>query len=214
MLLERRNIPTIPSIEIGSKERIELLIFFRHGQDAENFFRQYIEPFRRKYSFSFLPLSLDYLMKAASDYEVLISIPHPFAPFWKNIQYGKKRRDVVIRTLNRADCIEVFNGTATNRANKKSFALCQALGRIPLAGSDSHSIKSIGSVGIDFDHVITSETLFDSIKNNQISGIYQNIGRPHHISNTCRLALNHSKKIVWWKDLVYQADPEVTRHKL
>jgi len=212
-LLERMKVPTVASIEIGSREQIELLVFFRYAQHAEDFFRQHIEPVRRNRRFSILPLSLDYLLEAASDYDTLIALPHPFAPFWKNIQYGKKRRNAIMRTLNRVDCIEVYNGTATHRANRKSLALCHVLGGIPLAGSDSHTVKTIGTAGIDFFHPVTSDNLFDSIKNDEIFRIYEHASRHRHVSNTYHLALNHSKNIVmrqehssqvWRKFILYK----------
>ncbi|MBW2052966.1 MAG: hypothetical protein JRG97_04995 [Deltaproteobacteria bacterium] len=213
MLLDQMKVPTIPSIEIGSKEQIELLIFFRHPEEAEDFFRQYIEPIRRNYRFSFLPLSLDYLAEAASEYDTLICLPHPFAPFWKNIEYGKKRREVIFRTLNHLDCIEAYNSTATHKANSKSLALCQILGRIPLAGSDSHAITTIGMAGIDFFNRVTSDNLFDSIKNDQISRIFENETKLRHVSNTCRLVLNHSKNIVMNHDPSYLSKRKFTLHK-
>ncbi len=203
-LFDRKNIPTIPSMEIGSREQIELLLFFRHAYQAEDFFKNYIEPFRRKCRYSFLPLSLDYLSDAASEYDTIVSIPHPFAPFWKNIEYGKKRRDVIIRTLQRVDGIEVYNGTATHRANRKSMMLCQTLGAIPLAGSDSHSVKTIGSAGIDFFHPVTSNNLFDSIRNNHICHIFEHETRHRHVSNTYHLAVNHSKNFVLKQDFLLQ----------
>ncbi|MDY6852595.1 MAG: hypothetical protein SV487_11060, partial [Thermodesulfobacteriota bacterium] len=93
-LLERQRVPTMPAVELGSQERIEVIVYFRRAESCEEFFKKHIEPFRKRRFYAFLPRSLDYLIAAVSEYEVIVSIPHPFAPLWKNIEHGKGRRDV------------------------------------------------------------------------------------------------------------------------
>ncbi|MBW2623553.1 MAG: PHP domain-containing protein [Deltaproteobacteria bacterium] len=198
-LLDRMKVPTIPAMEVGSKEQIELLMYFRSADEAELFFRLHVEPYRLRRLYSFLPVSLDYLIDAAAEYEVLLSMAHPFGPFWKNIEHGKKRRQVIIRTLNRVDCIEVFNGTISIKANRKSQTLCRSAGLIPLAGSDSHTMKNIGSVLVGFNQPVTSDDIYDCINNENISGIYANGIKTNYFSNSLRIALQHSKKIVTGK---------------
>ena len=209
-LLDRMKVPTLPSMEVGSREQIDLLMYFRSAEEAEIFFRLHVEPYRLKRLYSFLPVSLDYLIEAAGEHEVLISLAHPFGPFWKNIEYGRKRRQALLRTLNQVDCIEVFNGVASMKANRKSQTLCQSTGLIPLAGSDSHTVKSIGSVLVGFDQTVTSDNMYDLINNVKISGIYANGVKKHNLSNTIRIAIQHSKKIVIGEDHSTQAGREIT----
>lgn len=209
-LLDRMKVPTLPSMEVGSREQIDLLMYFRSAEEAETFFRLHVEPYRMKRLYSFLPVSLDYLIEAAAEHEVLISMAHPFGPFWKNIEYGKKRRQVLLRILSQVDCIEVFNGAASMKANRKSQILCRSTGLIPLAGSDSHTVKSIGSVLVGFDQPVTSANMYDVINNVKITGIYANGVKTHIFSNTIRIAIQHSKKIVTGKDHSTQAGREIT----
>jgi predicted metal-dependent phosphoesterase TrpH len=209
-LLDRMKVPTIPAMEVGSKEQIELLMYFRSANEAELFFRLHVEPYRLRRLYSFLPVSLDYLIEAAAEYEVLLALAHPYGPFWKNIEHGKKRRQAIIRTLSRVDGIEIFNGTVSIKANRKSQALCRSTGLIPLAGSDSHTVKNIGSVLVGFNQPVTSDDIYDCINNINISGIYANGVKTNYISNSIRIALQHSKKIVTGEDLSAQAGREIT----
>jgi predicted metal-dependent phosphoesterase TrpH len=177
-LLERRRIPTLPAMELGSKERIELLVYFRDPQSCEEYYKKQVEPFRSHRWYAFLPRSLNYLLAGIFEHEALISMPHPFAPLWKNIEYGKKRRPVIDRALDAVDCIEVMNGGMTRRANRRALKLCEALDRIPLGGSDSHDPETIGSVVVAFNEPITSANLFDQITGDQIYGVWGKNSRP------------------------------------
>jgi len=195
-MLDRQRVPTMPAVEMGSQERIEVIVYFHRAEACEKFFRKHIEPFRKKRFYAFLPRSLDYLMAAISEHEVIVSIPHPFAPLWKNIEHGKGRRDVIERTLSRADCIEVYNGTLTPRANRRALDLCASLYRIPLGGSDSHQVETIGSVVVGFRQPITSDNLFDAIMEDKIFGILGEDIRTKYVSNTWRLIGRHSRKFI------------------
>ena len=195
-LLERDRVPTVPAIEVGSREKIELLVFFQTAWECEEYYRKHIEPFRLRRFYTFLPRSLDYLIAAISDYNTLVSIPHPFAPLWKNIQYGRKRRDTVNRALAAADCIEVLNGGLPKRANRRALRLCEQLGCLPLGGSDSHDIDSIGSVVVAFRTAVTSASLFEAMSNGRMMAILGQDSRPRYLSNFWHMAKRHSRKFV------------------
>lgn len=195
-LWERRSVPTTPSLEIGSRERIELILYFRQPWECEDFFRREVEPYRRKQWYAFLPRSLDYLVKAAAEREALISLPHPYAPLWKNVDYGRKRRGAIQRAMGRADCIEVYNGSLNPGANERAVSLCRELACTPLGGSDAHRIEQVGSVVVAFEQGVTSENLFDLIKHGQVAGVLGEEVRPKYVSNTWHLAIRHSKKFI------------------
>ena len=195
-LLERQKVPTMPSIELGSQEKIEIMLFFRRAESCESFFKEHVEPYRRRRFYAFLPRPLDYLIAAASEHEALISVPHPFAPLWKNIEYGAKRRISVIRTIEHAQCIEVWNGRLTHRANRRAQSLCGRLSRLPLGGSDSHEAETIGSVVVAFESGATSDSMYQAIADGRISGIWGQNKRPNHLANTWQLVMRHSQKLI------------------
>ncbi|MEW5725416.1 MAG: PHP-associated domain-containing protein [Thermodesulfobacteriota bacterium] len=195
-LVERGRVPTAPSLEVGSREKIELLVIFRRAEECEEFFRTQVEPYRRKRWHAFLPRGLTFLIEAARDYEALVSVPHPYAPLWKNIAYGQTRRESVGRVLGEADCIEIMNGSLTWRANRRAEKLCRRLAKVPLGGSDSHRIGTIGSVLSVFDRKVTSENLFSLIRQDRVSGFLSLDGRPHYMSNTWQVLKRHTTKLV------------------
>lgn len=196
-LYDRQRIPTIPSIEIGSREQIELILFFKHADECEEFFKTQIEPYRQRRLYAYLPRSLEYLVAAAKEHEVIVSIPHPFAPLWKNMRYGGKRRDAIFKTIDMADCIEVFNGALTQKANRQALNLCQSMDKTPLGGSDSHEVDSIGSVVVAFNQDINSSNLYENIDKDQIFGIWGLCGQSHrHLSTVWNVAMRHSRKFI------------------
>ena len=195
-LFEREKVPTLPAMEMGSKEQIELIVIFKEPHLMEEFFREQVEPFRRKRWYAFLPRSLEYLTESAAERGAIISVPHPFAPLWKNVDHGKKRRQVIHKALEGADCIEVLNGGLSRRANKRALHLCEQLGRIPLGGSDSHRLETIGSVVVAFQHAVTTANLFDTILNGQILGILGRDARPRYLTNAWQVAKRHSRRFI------------------
>jgi len=195
-LYDRGRIPTLPAIELGSRERIELMLFFRRPEACENFFLAHVEPYRKKRWYTFLPRSLDHLVNAAREHDVLISVPHPYAPLWKNIESGKRRSGAVLRVLNRADGIEVLNGALTRRANRRAWYLCRRLRKVPLAGSDSHDLETVGSVVVAFDRAVNSVNLFDCLKKHQICSLFGPWHRPRYMANTWQGVKRHTLKFI------------------
>jgi hypothetical protein len=112
------------------------------------------------------------------------------------VEHGKKRRQVIYKALEGADCIEVLNGGLSKRANKKALQLCEKMGRIPLGGSDSHRLETIGSVVVAFQQAVTTANLFDTILNGQILGILGRDARPRYLTNVWQVAKRHSRRFI------------------
>jgi predicted metal-dependent phosphoesterase TrpH len=195
-LFERDRVPTLPSIEVGSREKMELLVYFRRSDQCEDYFRTEVEPYRSRRWFAYLPRDLDYLLRGALERGAVVCVPHPFAPLWKNLEYGWRRAGAVHRALTAANCIEVINGGLPKRANRKAFALCERLDRVPLGGSDAHSLDQIGSVLVAFNGPVTSEGLFEQIKDDDVYGVLSQNGRPKYLSQSWQLVSRHSKKLI------------------
>jgi predicted metal-dependent phosphoesterase TrpH len=190
-------VPCLPAVELGSKEQIELIAIFNEAQTLEYFYKRQVEPNRMRKLYAFLPCPLEVLLRSVTELGGLVSIPHPFGPLWKNVSHGKRRRPAIIRTIWEADCIEVWNGGLSKRANTKALKLCEQMGMIPLAGSDSHDPETIGSVLVAFKNSITSDNMFQHIQNSQISAILARNGRPRYLSNAWKIAKRHSIKFIF-----------------
>ena len=195
-LWERRRVTSLPAIEVGSRERIELLLYFKHPQACEDFYKVFVEPHRCRRWYAYLPCTLNYLVSGAREFDTLIAFPHPYAPLWKNIRHGKNRRDTIDHILERTDCIEVINGSQTRRANSRAWKLCRRLSKTPLAGSDSHRVDTVGSVLAAVNLSEEPDSLFDALRGGLIQGFMDPGIRPPHMSNTWRLAKRHTQKFI------------------
>ena len=195
-LLERGHIPTLPALEVGSSEKIELLVYFRKAEELLDFYRVHIEPYRKRRYYAFLPRPLDSLVEGAREYDTLISMPHPFAPLWKNIDHGRKRHPAVFRALRDVDAVEVYNAALADRANERAWRLCQRLDKIPLGGSDSHTLAGIGDVVVGFNRPVTNKNLFDAMVNDDIYGVFSRRNLLYHVSSAWQVAIRHSQKFV------------------
>ena len=65
LLAGRGRVPCLPAIEVGSREQIDLLLFFRRPESCEGFFREHVEPYRSRRWYAWLPRSLSDLMRGA-----------------------------------------------------------------------------------------------------------------------------------------------------
>jgi predicted metal-dependent phosphoesterase TrpH len=88
-------------------------------------------------------LSLEETIEKIHDLGGIAVIPHPFGKYFLK-RYGIKN------PLN-TDAIEVFNSTVRKNANKRALQLANKFKKAKTAGSDAHSIKSVGDAGIICD---------------------------------------------------------------
>ncbi len=83
-------------------------------------------------------------VKRIKDQGGLVYLSHP---------YDDRRHHLSEPALERVaddiDIVEVFNGRADERANRRALDLCEILGAAPGAGSDAHTLDEIGSVYVE-----------------------------------------------------------------
>lgn len=152
-LFEQGKITTIPSIEIGSLERLEFLLYFAAPEDLEDFYVHHVEPYKRSRYYTKLTRSFVDLIPAAKDYGAAVALPHPYAPSWKNVNFGKSRKIKLFepKMFSKIDCIEVINGHLTENRNYKAYLLAEMFDKAAIAGSDSHLPQTLGTVYCEFD---------------------------------------------------------------
>jgi predicted metal-dependent phosphoesterase TrpH len=85
-------------------------------------------------------LSLEETIEKIHDLGGIAVIPHPFGKYFL-------KRYAIKNPLN-SDAIEVFNSTVRKNANKRALELANKFKKAKTAGSDAHSIKSVGDAGI------------------------------------------------------------------
>ena len=85
-------------------------------------------------------LSLEETIEKIHDLGGIASIPHPFGKYFF-------KKPGIKNPLN-ADAIEVYNSKLRNSSNKKALELAKKFKRAITAGSDAHSVKTVGNAGI------------------------------------------------------------------
>ena len=155
-LFTREELFTIPSIEIGSMERLEFLLYFSSPGDLEDYYIRHVEPFKKSRYYAKLDRSFEELIPAAKDYGAAVGLPHPFAPSWKNINFGRKRKVKLFAPdlFSQIDLIEVINGHLPDKRNFKAFLLSEVFDKSPIAGSDSHVPETLGLVYCQFNEAL------------------------------------------------------------
>jgi predicted metal-dependent phosphoesterase TrpH len=91
-------------------------------------------------------LGADQTVARIKDQGGLVYVPHPF---------DRRRRALELAALDRLrdliDIVEVFNGRSSADFNRKAEDACQAIGAVPGAGSDAHSLRELGRVYVELE---------------------------------------------------------------
>lgn len=192
-LFEKHNVATIPAIEVGSSEGLELLVYFKDYSELEDFFIRCIEPFRNKRRMVKLSTSIKDILEKLQDYNAFTSLAHPFALKKKSI----KRHDpkFISDLLSKIDAIEIYNGELTQNMNKKASELNKKINKKITIGSDSHAITTVGTVSAVMDvKNKTNYELYNSLNVNSFNELLftklDNIG---HIKTMWTIGLKHTK---------------------
>ena len=93
----------------------------------------------------------------------LVYLEHPYDPFRRHLSEPN------IETLaDLIDIVEVFNGRSQEQANRRAEDLCDILGAARGAGSDSHSLREIGSVYVEMEDFEGSQDFLANLRGAKI----------------------------------------------
>ncbi|MBZ0271011.1 hypothetical protein K8I61_03175 [bacterium] len=162
-LIEQEEILVLPGIEVGSRERLEFLVYFAEPAMLEEYYRKCVEPYKRDRYFTKLECSFASIVPAAKEMGGLVALPHPFAPGYKNINYNQKRRELLFSAdvFPNIDMIEVINGHMNDQRNFRAFALSEMFDKNAMVGSDSHRPEDIGRTFMRLNRPGDRRGLFD-----------------------------------------------------
>ncbi|MBJ7599384.1 MAG: histidinol-phosphatase [Candidatus Nephthysia bennettiae] len=91
-------------------------------------------------------LSAEQTVERIKDQGGLVYVPHPFDRRRRALEVG-----ALERLRARIDIVEIFNGRSTADSNRKAEDVCQAIGAVPGAGSDAHSLRELGRVYVELE---------------------------------------------------------------
>lgn len=135
----------IPAIEVTSREYVDILCYFYDFPALREFFQTIVEPNRlRPYMLS---LSCREILAALQSRKCLVTIPHPDYPadrLRSNFMGLLAAGGLDEAALDAIHGIEVFNASRDKAACLEKVRLAGLLGKVPLVGSDAHTMSAVG----------------------------------------------------------------------
>lgn len=150
-LLEREKFITLPAIEVSTREGLEFLFYFLCPEEIENFYKELVEPYRKKRFIVQSNLPCKKLLEESKKYDCFISIAHPFGFGKKSLSFHRKKIDLQQLIRQRIDAVEIYNGTTTLKGNHKAKEFKENHTHLKhTVGSDGHYTEAIGGIFLDF----------------------------------------------------------------
>jgi predicted metal-dependent phosphoesterase TrpH len=138
------DIPSIPGIEVTSKEGIHTLFYFYTIEELSSFYNHVILPSKTKdYS---LDLGINDLLDYANDFNTVIVAPHPYSISWMGVFDNTHKKIISQKLVKNFDAIEVLNGENLHMLNLKAVNVSEKLGKSISGGSDGHTLHEFGTV--------------------------------------------------------------------
>ncbi|MBR9675478.1 PHP domain-containing protein [Candidatus Woesearchaeota archaeon] len=180
------DVPSIPGIEVSTKEGIHVLLYFFDTSELSAFYNHIILPVKKSNFVVNLPLKD--LLDFAKDFKAVICAAHPHSVAWMGVCDGAHKKIVDKKLLSSFDLIEVMNGENLSHYNQKALKLSEELKKPIVGGSDGHSLGELGGVLTYVKEEVSPNEFLNKIKRNE--GFV--IGKE---SNIISKAVCHSKKI-------------------
>jgi len=87
-------------------------------------------------------MSIEKTIAAIKEQGGIVSVPHPFDTYRKS----RLKEGVLDRIIDSVDLIEVFNSrNLAQKADATALSYCEKHNKIPIVGSDAHSVGEIGT---------------------------------------------------------------------
>ena len=141
-----KDVPSIPGIEITSREGTHILVYFNQTQHLKKFYSKYIKPLLGSDIMSSTRLSMEEIVHCAKLFPSVTIFPHPYCVAYTgicNLNFEQARLE---RLLESVDGIEVINAGNIHRWNLRCALLGVNLKKAITGGSDGHSLYHMGKV--------------------------------------------------------------------
>lgn len=141
-----KEVLSIPSTELTSFERYDLLAYFNSEKDASEFHNKKVagkKVERRFFNMWRLKWTTAELVDELDKYNTLIALPHPYIHRPKNSHvYFSKLSNA--QTFKKIDAIEGINGMLKPALNRRAIELAEKNNKPMIGGTDSHNYKYLG----------------------------------------------------------------------
>lgn len=162
---ERGRQWVIPGIEVATKEKKDVLIYFYDVKDLVTYYNKHVKPHLKKRSSIRLSTStypIADLLEDTAHVHCLVVLPHPVCARIKSTFHHFKA-DRRKHLLEYVHAIEVINEKMTHRNNLTALGWATALGKPMTAGSDGHRPDNVGAA-VTAAKAKTKEEFLDAIK--------------------------------------------------
>ena len=142
-IARKREIPFVCGIELGTREGKELLLYFNHPRFLERFFINEVEQYRTARMTRIDRTMESFLSeRLKKKYEIaLVTIPHPCAIWFKNIQWNPELSNKMIEFC---DAMEVVNSQMRRAQNFRALCAAICYDKYMTSGSDAHLVRDVG----------------------------------------------------------------------
>lgn len=170
----------VPGIEVSSKQGPHILLYFYELEDLAIFYERHIKQHKKKNPYTALNITAEEIIEAASGFQCLKGIAHPFAPGFMGIEKLLKRKGMDNDLVKKCDFVEVINGRVTEKMNLRACKLALEDGKSYTGGSDAHTRSEIGST-ITAARATTLAEFLDAIKHreNLVIGKQVRMNKPY-----------------------------------
>ena len=141
-----KDVPSIPGIEITSREGTHILVYFNQVLHLKKFYSKYIKPLLGSDIMSSTRLSMEEIVHCAKLFPSVTIFPHPYCVAYTGICNLNFEQTRLERLLESVDCIEVINAGNIHRWNLRCALLGVNLKKAITGGSDGHSLYHMGKV--------------------------------------------------------------------
>ena len=140
----RRDVFSIPGIEVTAAEGAHLLVYFFNIRELGRFFEKVVLPHRGMGVMSSLSLPMAELVERTHDYQCLTIYAHPYCAMYTGICNPQFSDGELHNLLHMVDGVEAINANNLSKWNLKCSVLGFNLNRSMIAGSDGHSLSHMG----------------------------------------------------------------------
>ena len=162
------DVPSIPGIEITSREGTHILVYFYERRHLKKFYTKYIQPFLGQDVMSSTKLSMEEIINSARLFPSVTIFPHPYSVAYTgicNLNFEPSRLE---RLLEVVDGVEVINAGNIHRWNLRCALLGLYLKKSITGGSDGHSLYHMGRVVTIAEGEKSGPAMLDAVKNGRV----------------------------------------------
>jgi predicted metal-dependent phosphoesterase TrpH len=156
--LAKNKVFVIPGIELTCHNGVHVLLHFSNGEECLEFYNKEMKQRVSKNPW-FIDINVDEAIDIASQYNGLITFPHPYGPGFCGIQ----KQGASKKSIQQADAVEVLNSCCVRDMNIKAIAWAKKINKGFTGGSDGHCLAEHGT-SLTICQAETAEQFLEEIR--------------------------------------------------